>query len=224
MTPAMVARECGTSITVLFRRWAEQQGAAVRDFPRALEQFAEEYRMIDREAADRLELRFRRREDRPLTEKPLLDRRLQNSVHWYTSGGHRDLNEALRHPGLLDDPAILARRDELAEALDLLPEFHGIVYRGVDLPRNVLAQYRPGRVVIDRGFVSTSIHPEEMFAGSTQIATISRTGRYVAPFAMRRLEAEVTFKDESAFEILHRWDDPDTGRTVIYQLDRSEDI
>ncbi|MEV6072598.1 hypothetical protein AB0L82_39165 [Nocardia sp. NPDC052001] len=81
------------------------------------------------------------------------------------------MNEALRSGRV--DPAMAAEIDALRTALTKLPDHHGMVYRGTPtLPPAVLARYRPGSIIDEKAFVSSSTK-NGVFTGAVRYRIMS---------------------------------------------------
>jgi NAD:arginine ADP-ribosyltransferase len=122
------------------------------------------------------------------------------------------------------DASQLAHVDALNEALAKLPPHSGLVYRGTELPPEVLAQYQPGTVVIEDAFVSTSVDPavarSPAFAGNVEFRIISETGRDISWLSMISHEQEVLFPSGMQFYVITRTTDSLTGATIIEMAER----
>jgi hypothetical protein len=140
----------------------------------------------------------------------------------YTGLGHDDLNDALRSDSV--DASQQARIDALNRALDKLPPHNGPVFRGTDLPPEVLAQYHPGAVVSESAFVSTSmdlgVAQSTAFAGNVEFRILSKTGRDISSVSMFPSEREVLFTTDVPFYVVDRRPDPFTGRTIIEMIEQ----
>lgn len=64
------------------------------------------------------------------------------------------VNNALRGQTELT-PEIQAFADHATSALDKLPSYEGLTYRGATLPENVLMENQVGSIVSDPAFMST---------------------------------------------------------------------
>lgn len=140
----------------------------------------------------------------------------------YTGPGYQELNLALRE-GALDAPQ-QARVDALNKALEKLPPYEGTVVRGTNLPADVLEQYRPGDVITEPAFTSTSmdhtVAQSPTFAGNTEFRIWSTTGRDVSSVSMYPDEQEILFPAGSKFYVVSKTVDPQTGRTIIEMIER----
>ncbi|WP_374026185.1 ADP-ribosyltransferase [Mycobacterium sp. HNNTM2301] len=140
----------------------------------------------------------------------------------YTGPGYQDLNNALR--SRLMDASQQARVQALKNALAKLPPYQGPVIRGTNLPPEVLARYRPGEVITEDAFLSTStdlgVARSPTFAGNVEFRILSKTGREVSSFSVFPAEREVLFSAGTKFFIVSKVIDPLTGRTVIRMVER----
>ncbi len=140
----------------------------------------------------------------------------------YTGPGYQDLNSALREGAL--EASQQARVDALHTALEKLPMYEGAVVRGTNLPADVLEQYRPGEVITESAFTSTSmdhaVAQSPTFAGNTEFRIWSTTGRDVSSVSMYPGEQEILFPAGSKFYVLNKTVDPQTGRTIIEMIER----
>jgi hypothetical protein len=139
----------------------------------------------------------------------------------YTGSGHGDLNEALRSHAL--DASQRARIDALNRALQKLPTYEGPVVRGSDLTPEVLARYRPGEVITEHAFLSTSLNPavarSSAFAGNVEFRIVSKSGRDVSLVSKYPWEQEILFPSGTEFYVLGRDVDSMTGRTIIDMIE-----
>lgn len=140
----------------------------------------------------------------------------------YTGPGYQDLNFALREGAL--DASQQARVDALHQALEKLPTYEGAVVRGTNLPADVLDQYRPGEIITESAFTSTSVDhtvaQSPTFAGNTEFRIWSTTGRDVSSVSMFPGEQEILFPAGSKFYVINKTVDPQTGRTIIEMIER----
>lgn len=122
------------------------------------------------------------------------------------------------------DASQQARVDALNSALDKLPPHEGPVFRGTNLPPEVLAQYQRGAIVTESGFLSTSmdltVAQSQAFAGNVEFRILSKTGRDIAALSVIPTEQEVLFHTDVPFYVVDRRIDPLTGRTVIEMIEQ----
>jgi uncharacterized protein YukE len=140
----------------------------------------------------------------------------------YTGPGYRDLNHALRSDAV--DASQHARIEAIKTTLQKLPPYVGPVIRGTDLPPEVIARYRPGEVITEDAFLSTTRDPgvarSPTFAGNVEFRIVSNTGRDISPFSLFPGEQEVLFPPGTDFLVMSKVVDPTTGRTVIRMMER----
>jgi hypothetical protein len=90
------------------------------------------------------------------------------AVRGYTSDDYRMLNKALRS----GDPEELARLNAYIKAaesgLSQLPSYNGNVFRGTNLSPELAAKYKPGEIVTEEAFFSTSAEMGKEFPGNTK--------------------------------------------------------
>jgi ADP-ribosyltransferase exoenzyme len=157
----------------------------------------------------------------PSPADPMTSDDLSALTH-YTGAGYRDLNDALRSTAL--DASQHAQVEALQNALSKLPPYEGPVIRGTNLPPEALAQYRPGEIITEDAFLSTSTNPAVArspgFAGNVEFRIMSRTGRDISPFSMFPDEQEILFPAGTNFYVVSKSIDPLTGRTVIRMAER----
>ncbi|ORV55905.1 hypothetical protein AWC05_12085 [Mycobacterium florentinum] len=149
-----------------------------------------------------------------------------NSTHQaaladYTGSGYTDLNYALRNGTL--DASQAARIDALNRALEKLPKYEGTVIRGSDLPDEALAQYKPGEVFTELGFLSTTtdvaVARSPVFSGNVEFQIVSTSGRDVSSYSMFPEEQEILFPSGTRFYVVDKVVDPVTGKTIIKMLE-----
>lgn len=136
----------------------------------------------------------------------------------YTGPGYSEINAALRSGKPLTSE-MTERIASIDASLDKLPKYEGIVYRGTDLPPNVLAKYRSGATVTEDSFTSTSASKSAAFTGNVRFKIFSRTGRSVSAYSQYPSEDEVLFKHGTKFVVRSRSFDLKTGETVITMIE-----
>ncbi|MDZ7899902.1 MAG: ADP-ribosyltransferase [Arcicella sp.] len=125
-------------------------------------------------------------------------------IYKYSEDGYLDLNERLRISKGKDisDFGLL-----LDEFLSKLPDYQGIVFRGVNLPKYKIDEYfikfeRKERV-IENAFLSTSLKTSEAYKyGTTVLQIFSRTGKSVESISRYPYEKEILFRYNRQFEIV----------------------
>ncbi|HEY4041370.1 MAG TPA: ADP-ribosyltransferase [Rhodopila sp.] len=140
----------------------------------------------------------------------------------YTGSGYEDLNSALRSDVL--DASQHARVAAINNALEKLPPYQGPVIRGTNLPPEVLDQYRPGEIIKEDAFLSTSTNTavarSPSFAGNVEFRILSSSGRDISSVSMFPDEQEVLFPSGTTFYVVSKVLDSLTGRTVIRMIER----
>lgn len=139
----------------------------------------------------------------------------------YTGPGYKDMNEALRRGTAHQSDAIGFRVDRLNEALGKFPNYEGYVTRRTELPPEVLAKYQKGNRVTEDAFTSSSKHPETAFDGPVEMQIFSKTGKDISAYSQYGRENEVLFRSNTPFDVVDRFPDPVTGRTIIRMIEAS---
>jgi hypothetical protein len=133
----------------------------------------------------------------------------------YTGPAYRDINNYLRGGRVTEEEAadLAKRSDAISSALGKLPPHEGTVFRGGNFDEDVLARYRPGEVVREDAFTSSST--KRGFRGNTQFEIESSNGKYIAPYAEPRFQhqEEVLFDRGTQFRVLAK--DVRNGKTFI---------
>lgn len=118
-------------------------------------------------------------------------------------------------------PDVLEAAERLSSALTKLPPYVGLVHRGVDLPPHVLDSYRPGAVVEERAFMSSSATPENAFPGNAQFVVQSASGRDISSLSQMPWEGEVLFDRGTRFRVLAHDIVDGTHRIVLREVPRA---
>ncbi|MEZ0351678.1 ADP-ribosyltransferase [Mycobacterium sp. pR1184] len=139
----------------------------------------------------------------------------------YTGCGYQDLNHGLRNFSV--DESQIARVEAINAALEKLPAYQGPVIRGSDIPVEMLEQYKPGEVIVERAFLSTTMNPAvaqlPTFAGNVEFQILSKSGRDISSYSMFPEEQEVLFPPGTQFYVVDKVFDPATGRTFIDMIE-----
>lgn len=139
----------------------------------------------------------------------------------FTEQGYIELNSVMRKPAIYAyDKRAISQVETLKNALKKFKTYQGLVRRGVEFPKDVLAEHQPGQIVEYKAFSSTSLN--HGFARPHQLVIHSKTGRYIATYSSRYNEAEVLFLP-GKFKVLSRTDQPG-GKVeiVLEELTASE--
>lgn len=121
------------------------------------------------------------------------------TVAAYTSSYYKPINYQLRQ-GQMDEH-IWENTKALNTALDKMPIAKGTFYRKANLPPDIAALYKPGKIVEERGFTSTSMN-SGTWSGDYRYTIHGKTGRRISGISMHPSEAEVLFKSGTRFKVL----------------------
>lgn len=127
---------------------------------------------------------------------------------------YEDMNAQLRAEGNLDSE-MQSNVDDLSDALARLPRHDGAAFRGVELTPEQIAGYRPGQVVIEPAFSSSSTDPARIFPGNVVFEIDSLNGRVLGQYSRFPSEQEVLFDRNTPFYVDSVSRDVVSGRTTI---------
>ena len=101
--------------------------------------------------------------------------------------------------------------------LEQLPNFEGVVYRGIDMNKipNLSDKYKIGNIVTEEAFTSSSTVKRGAFKRDTFITITSRTGKDVSFLSDFPKQKEILFKPNTKFRILEVIVDEKTGKRFI---------
>jgi hypothetical protein len=101
-------------------------------------------------------------------------------------------------------PAVRGFARILNRALEQLPPYEGLVYRGYESSSflNDLAKYVSGATVVWPGFTSTTTDPDVTYRGNMLFTIYSRSGRKLGSYADFPGESEVTFRTDTKFLVI----------------------
>lgn len=90
------------------------------------------------------------------------------------------------------------------EALNKLPNYEGIVFRGSKVEQKQLAKYKVGQIITEKGFTSTSSNMAvaQAFSGNVFYTIFSKTGKAIKDFSEFSGEDEVLFRSGTKFKVL----------------------
>lgn len=135
----------------------------------------------------------------------------------YSGPGYRDMNNALRSGEM--DASQQVRIEAVKTALAKLPPYEGPVVRGTNLPPEVLARYRPGEVITEDAFLSTTtnvgVARSPTFTGNVEFRILSKSGRDISSFSLFPEEREILFPPGTKFYVSSKRVDVVTGKTII---------
>ncbi|MGI8761254.1 MAG: ADP-ribosyltransferase [Jatrophihabitantaceae bacterium] len=121
----------------------------------------------------------------------------------YTSHHYVELNDYNRGVGTVSpqEATQLERRSQaVSDALAKLPPHEGTVYRGTNLPEDVLTNYRSGETIREDAFTSAST--DRPFPGNAQYTIRSSNGKEVSGYSNVPNENEVLFDRGTRFRVL----------------------
>jgi len=128
----------------------------------------------------------------------------QAALREYTGPSYRDINAYNRGAPMSPEQAahLEERSAAISTALGKLPPHEGTVYRGGSFSEDLLSRYKPGEILTEDAFTSTS--RVRGFKGNTQFEIVSSNGKYIAPFAEPRFrhQEEVLFDRGTQFRVL----------------------
>ena len=129
------------------------------------------------------------------------------AIGLYTGNAYEDINHALREGRLTRNQK--AYNDLLNKALDALPDRPGITRRFVTTYPEIVAYYKPGRVIAEKAFMSTSLMDsgvEEQIksAGGRNVTFIvhGKTAKDITAISFAGGEDEIIFKSGTKFKVL----------------------
>lgn len=116
----------------------------------------------------------------------------------YTGSHYAALNDQLRK-GQMTVPQYKLMKS-INAGLDKMPAYEGVTYRKASLTPEQFALYKPGMVVEERGFTSTSKN-QGVWSGSHHYTVHGKSGRDVQKISNHKNEAEVLFKSGTRFYV-----------------------
>ncbi len=124
------------------------------------------------------------------------------AIHMYTQEGWKDINEELRSKKPSYYVYGVAR--VIDAGLERLPPVGDDIklYRGTQLPQNVIKRLKVGATFKDPGFLSTTTNAKQAFEGNVQFTIRSKTGRKIDALSEFPKEKEVLFPSGSEFVII----------------------
>jgi hypothetical protein len=145
---------------------------------------------------------------KPLEEKqkefPQMSVEQIAAVRIYGASGYWSLNRSLRNaddsnPGKINFEALLN------QALDKLPDYDGVAFRGSLLGGDDLKVYQQafddGTPVTEKSFISSSREAQGAFEGNTTFFIKSKTGKLIEKVLDDEYEKEVLFKSKRQFKV-----------------------
>lgn len=129
----------------------------------------------------------------PLTEAE------RYAISRYTGSGFMDMNEQLRQGVMTEET--YKRIKDADTGLSKLPGVRGVSYRGTDLPITIADKYKPGMIVHELAFMSTSASKAGAFSGDTEFIVHGTSGRDVTLYSSHKGEKEILFPYGTMFKV-----------------------
>ncbi|MEU4312390.1 ADP-ribosyltransferase domain-containing protein [Nocardia sp. NPDC024068] len=117
-------------------------------------------------------------------------------------------------------PADRQFADDLRSAIAKLRNYSGTVFRGAHLSDDALARYKPGSIVTEAAFTSTSRSKSRAFGGNTHFKIRSSTGKRLGGYSAKPHEKEVLFPPGTGFEVVKVKYNQHWRRTDITMVER----
>lgn len=130
----------------------------------------------------------------------------------YTIGSYEYINEALRSPNPAEVLPYEAQIKCIVSAMNRFPSYLGEVFRGTDMTDWQLLKYRPGNIITEDAFTSTS--RGNPFSGNTMFSITSLTGKRIETISRVPHEREVLFPPGTKF-LVKRFIDGEYGDVLI---------
>lgn len=126
----------------------------------------------------------------------------------FTQYAFQETNKALRKK--VTTRAIRRHVKVLNEALKKLPPHEGTTHRSADISRSVAKKYKPGMIIEERGFLSTS---KSNRGESDNFEIRGKTGRDISALSHLPREQEVLFRSGTRFRVLSNND----GKKIVLE-------
>ena len=125
-------------------------------------------------------------------------------IYKYSEDGYLDLNEKLR---LSEGKDISVFGVLLNECLGKLPDYQGIVFRGVNFSQYKIDEFTNklfnNERITEHAFLSTSLKANEAYKyGITILQIFSETGKSIGSISKYQNEKEILFRYNTIFEII----------------------
>ena len=140
------------------------------------------------------------------------------AIKGYTSADYQKLNDALRSKDAEKLKAVDPYIKVAESGLEQLPDYKGVVFRGVNLDEypKVLESYKKGEIVTEAGFTSTSVTREASFKRKDTMMIIeAESGKDVSFLSDYPNQKEILFRPDTKFKVLDVSIDEKTGQRKI---------
>ena len=151
------------------------------------------------------------KESEGMTDKMLYAIQVHKTVEDYTSYGYKSINHALKH-GKQSSPALQQKIDDLDKFIAYSPKYKGdTLYRGADIDKHLLDKLKPGSIISEKKFVSTSSvskaandFSDEARKGRRSVKFIieGAKGVSLADYSKEEHEKEVLLPRNSKFKVV----------------------
>lgn len=115
----------------------------------------------------------------------------------YSGAYYREVNKQLRAGVMTEEQFKFAK--SLNDALGKMPPYVGVTRRGTTLSNHEISLYKPGMIVEERGFMSSS--KGTGFSGDVRFEIHGKTGRDIQKLSSHPGEAEVLFRAGTRFRV-----------------------
>lgn len=130
-----------------------------------------------------------------------------SAIRHYTGAGSADLNDVLNGFVTFDDKKTEILQNAgvfLAQALDKLPDYNGVVVRRIDGQKINLSQYQIGSMITLPAFSSTTYSTDDVFKHrKIRLVMFSKTGKKIDDIAVDKSEKEVLFSKDKRFFVVN---------------------
>ncbi|MDO4763728.1 MAG: ADP-ribosyltransferase [Flavobacteriaceae bacterium] len=165
---------------------------------------------------------------------PNIDIEELNAINLYTGNYYYDINRYLRGRNVTIDKRqgftkVFYKKiaETIDNGLEKLPKFKGIVYRGANLPMEVIDLYKEAfknkGIIVEKAFVSadllSSVLKNSHYLGNTKFYITSKNGRIIEKISKFNFtEKEVLFKSNTKFKITNFVKSEDNYLIVLQEL------
>lgn len=160
------------------------------------------------------------KEKMPAGEKLGLNFEEMAYAQTYTGSGYREINSQLRSGSLTEAGAEYSSK--MNSVLDKLPARPGTTYRRADMDFGDAIKYKPGNVVVESAFTSSSKSEEYLSGKKYGFVIHGKSGKDISTISKYPHEQEILFRKGTAFKVLSRETPKDGGGTTVIHLEEYE--
>ncbi len=128
------------------------------------------------------------------------------AIRSYTGNTYHELNSALRGGAYTSDNTLQAYVEAAQHGLRKMPKYTGMTARGMTVSgptlERILAAYKPGAIVEEHAFISTSTGDHAAFSGNMFIKIKSKTGVLIQDFSKYSSKREVLYMPGTRLRVL----------------------